>query len=173
MGYLRSPASILMTLAVLSSPAEHSGTTAGFVATTRPLFRAAMLTAGVSVAEVKISLNVARERVMVFALRGGVGAPPGGMGEMVRLLFWGVFSPGDLVRLGFLFLSVRRLTSCLSGCEELLSTSSGDPFTTHQLPVGCLLRFSRSSGPGCSVDFLGEAAAGLCFFPLLPCWYTF
>lgn len=178
---LKSPASILITVAVLSSPAEHSVTAAGLDPTTHPLFKAAFLhplSAGVSEAEVKISLNVARERLMVFVadtgfvLRWGVGAPSGGIGEIDWLLFWGVLGPGDLIRLGCFFLSLRGLTSCLWGCEEPLSTSSDDSLTTHQLPVGCLLRFSRFSGPGCSSDFLGESAAGLDFFPLVPCWYT-
>lgn len=68
------PASMLITVAVLSSPAEHSVTTAGLEPTTGPLFKAALLrplSAGVSVAEVKISFNVARERLMVFGVDTG------------------------------------------------------------------------------------------------------
>lgn len=178
---LKSSASMLITVAVLSSSAEHSVTTEGLDPTTGPLFKAAMLhplSAGVPGAEVKMSWNVAREHLMVFgadtgfALRWSVGAPSGGIGETGRLLFWGVFSPGDLIRLGCFFLSLRHLTSCLWGCEELLSSSSDGCLTIHQLPVGCLLRFSRFSGPGCSSDFLGESTAGLDFFSLVPCWYT-
>lgn len=74
LGDWKSPESILITVAVLSSPAEHSGTSQGLDPTTGPLSKAALLrplSAGVSVAEVRMSLNVARERLMVFGADTG------------------------------------------------------------------------------------------------------
>lgn len=71
---LESLVSILITVAVLSSPDEHSGSTEGLNPTKGPLFKAALLlplSAGVSVVEVKMSLNVARERLMVFGADNG------------------------------------------------------------------------------------------------------
>lgn len=176
---LESPASILITVAAHSVTAIS---TAGLDVTIRLLFKTVSLhplMAGVSVAEVIMSLNVARERLRLFgvnvgfALRRGVGVPSGGIGEIDTLPFWGVFSREDLICVRLFFLSSLRLTLNHSGCEEPLSTSLDDPSTFHQFPGGRLLRFSRSSCPGCSWDFSGLAAVGVLDLPfLVPCWYT-
>lgn len=124
------------------------------------------LMAGLFVVEVKMSLKVARERLTVFgadagfALRGGVGAPSGGIGERDTSPLLGVSSPGDLICLGCFRVSELRLTLSHCGCEEPLSASSDDPPTLHQFPGGRLLRFSGSSGPDRSLDFFGAAAVG-------------
>lgn len=150
----------------------HSGTvtsSAGLDVNICLLFRIFFLrplAAGVSVLEVKMSLNVARERLTVFgadarfALRRGIGASSGGIGEIDTMKPRGVFSS---VCLSCFFLSSLRLTS------------SDDPSTLHQLPGRRLLRLSGSSGSGCcSSDFLRVAAVGLLdLFPPVLCWYIF
>lgn len=165
-GDLDPPAFILIT------EAAHSGTvisSTGLDVNICLLFRIFFLrplAAGVSVVEVKASLHVARERLPVFgantrfALRRGIGASSGGIGEIDTMKPWGVFSS---VCLSCFFLSSLRLSS------------SDDPSTLHQLPGGRLLRLSGSSGSGCcSSDSLGVAAVGrLDFFPPVPCWYIF
>lgn len=180
---LESPASILITAGISSSPGESVCSTAGLDGSLCLLFRTVFLrplTPGVSVAGLKMSLNVAREHLMDFGadngftLRRGAGAPSGGIGEIDTLPSWGVFSPGDLICLACFRFSLRGLTSCFRGCEEPLSTSSDDPVTIHQLLGGRLLRFPGSSGAGFSTDFFEEAAAGLLgFFSLVTCWCAF
>lgn len=114
-------------------------------------------------AEVKMSLKVARDRLIVFGADrgGGTGAPPRSSDEAAILPFLGLPSPGDLLCFDCFFLSLRGFSSCSWGCEEMLSTSSDGPLTSHQLLGRFLLRFSVSPAQSCSLGPLEETGAAV------------
>ncbi len=114
-------------------------------------------------AELKMSLNVARDRLTVFGADngGGTRAPPGVFNKTAVFLFFGIPSPGDLLCLDRFFLSLCGFGSRRSGCEGTLSTTSDEPLTVHQLLGGFLLRFSEAAALSCSLDPVGKTGSAV------------
>lgn len=114
---LNSPASILKTSSASGLLCAVQSLTATSCLLLGPVSLLLILD-GVSMAEAKMSIKGARERLTVFrALAGftlgeGPGAPPGALDETGTFPFLGLPSPAGLICLDVFFLSLTGLSCC-------------------------------------------------------------